>query len=173
MVIILEHIKGVKTIRQLANDCVLHAEVLNVVVDALNDSNYTIAYNASWVLAHCFTDHPELYQSRFTPILLTSAKAFTNKSGIQRNVLKIFQTVELHSTEIDDVLELAINTLENIGAEAALRAFSITVLERYIHLYPELILDTIFLIERELPNAGAAFTVRAKLFLKRYAQNLA
>lgn len=170
MAISLEHIRHTQGIKQLANDCSLHAEVLNAVVDALNDRSYTRAYNASWILAHCFTDHPELYQSNYTQTLLDAASAFTNKSGIQRNVLKIFQTVVVHPPQVETVVELALNTLENVRAETALRAFSITVLERYIHHYPELILDTVFLIERELPNAGAAFTIRAKRFLKCYAQ---
>jgi hypothetical protein len=163
-----DHIKSIQGIKQIASACVNDYELLADVVKALSHISYNSAYNASWILAHCFTEHPELYQAKYTPLLLEASNAFESKSGIKRNVLKVFQSVEIKGKQIEQVLELAYNTLENIQAEAALRAFSISILERYVQHFPELIPDLIFMLERELPNAGAAFTVRARLFLKRY-----
>ena len=166
-----DHIKSIQGIKQMANACAIDNALLADVVNALSQKDYSSAYNASWILAHCFTEHTDLYQSEYTPLLLHATNAFKGKSGIMRNVLKVFQSVEIKDKQFETVMELAYNTLENIQAEAALRAFSITILERYIQHFPELIPDLIFMLERELPNAGAAFTVRARLFLKRYKHN--
>jgi hypothetical protein len=163
-----DHIKSIQGIKQMANACAIDNVLLADVVEALSHKDYYSAYNASWILAHCFTEHPDLYQTKYTSLLLHAANAFKAKSGIKRNVLKVFQSVELMGKQIETVLELAYNTLEDLKAEAALRAFSITILERYVQHFPELIPDLVFKLERELPNASAAFTVRAKLFLKRY-----
>jgi len=163
-----DHIKSIQGIKQMANACAIDNTLLADVVKALSQKDYSSVYNASWILAHCFTEHPDLYQSEYTPLLLHAADAFKAKSGIKRNVLKVFQSVELMGKQIETVIEFAYNTLENLQSETALRAFSITILERYIQYFPELIPDLIFILERELPNAGAAFTVRARLFLNRY-----
>ncbi|WP_143165108.1 hypothetical protein [Chryseolinea serpens] len=95
---------------------------------------------------------------------------FLNKPGIhhavKRNTLRLLQYIELPKRLQGRVADLCFQYLQGKGEPIAVKAFSLTVLQRILEEQPELGSELKIIIEDQLAYASPAFRSRAMKVLK-------
>ncbi|HEY5749370.1 MAG TPA: hypothetical protein VIU12_25055 [Chryseolinea sp.] len=95
---------------------------------------------------------------------------FLNKPGIhdavKRNTLRLLQYSELPKRLHGRVADLCFQYLQSKREPIAVKAFSLTVLQRIVEVQPELGSELKIIIEDQLPYASPAFRSRAMKVLK-------
>ncbi|MBT8189310.1 MAG: hypothetical protein HKN67_06770 [Saprospiraceae bacterium] len=120
---------------------------------------------AAWPLGYIGVEYPELIEPYHESLI----EALKNPShdAVARNVLRIYEHIEIPE-ELEGILyELCFNYLLDTKQSIAIRVFSMTVLGRIAHRYPELVPELISVIEEFLPHGSAGFKSRGKKVLKR------
>lgn len=84
-----------------------------------------------------------------------------------RNTMRLFQSIDVPASLSMALMEKGFAMIENPQQPVAIRAFSMTVLERLIAPYPELQRELALIVEAHMPEASAAFRVRGRDYLKR------
>lgn len=129
------------------------------------------AQRAAWILRACFSEQQSLLKSYF-PSLLNKLYEIPIHDGIKRNVMAIFADYKGSYPESihDQLLEKAFEYLENRQEKVAIKAHSMTVIERLCQIYPELQNELKLLLEDQLEFASAGFINKAKKILKAIAR---
>ncbi len=127
---------------------------------------YRNAQRAAWILRECFSDQQSLLKSYF-PSLLNKLYETPIHDAIKRNVMAIFADYKGTYPESihDQLLEKAFEYLENQKEKVAIKAHSMTVIERLCQVYPELQNELKILLEDQLEFGSAGFKSRAKKIL--------
>lgn len=136
-----------------------------VLVEVYLAGPYRVTQRAAWPLSYCVEHHPELVKPHLKPLL-----DFLNKPGIhdavKRNTLRLLQYSELPKRLHGRVADLCFQYLQSKREPIAVKAFSLTVLQRIVEVQPELGSELKIIIEDQLPYASPAFRSRAMKVLK-------
>lgn len=161
-------IRDAKLIKAIALQCseneVLFGELFHKLIRGTERERKM----ASWTLSTAIEYNPSCIRDGQHTELLEFLKT-ENSGTVVRNIIRAWQFAQPHSEELQGrVVEYSLEKFFDTKNETAIRAFSITVLEKYILLFPELAQEVVFQLEKELPQAGAAFTVRGRKYLKQF-----
>ncbi len=136
-----------------------------VLVEVYLAGPYRVTQRAAWPLSYCVERHPDLVKPHLKRLL-----DFLNKPGIhhavKRNTLRLLQYIELPKRLHGRVADLCFQYLQSKGEPIAVKAFSLTVLQRILEEQPELGSELKIIIEDQLPYASPAFRSRAMKVLK-------
>lgn len=136
-----------------------------VLVEVYLAGPYRVTQRAAWPLSYCVERHPSLVIPHLKRLL-----DFLNKPGIhdavKRNTLRLLQYCELPKRLHGRVADLCFQYLQNKREPIAVKAFSLTVLQRIVEVQPELGTELKIIIEDQLPYASPAFRSRAMKVLK-------
>lgn len=166
-VILKEHSKPQrdKIVAYVGNDPEKFAELVEVFLQG----PYRITQRSSWPLSYLVEQHPELLRPHWKKIL-----AFASKPGIhdavKRNVLRMFQFVQVPKVYQGRVADLCFRFLADTKEPVAIRVFAMTVLANIARVVPELKNELIPIIEDQLPYASAGFLSRSRKVLKQLNQ---
>lgn len=128
---------------------------------------YRVAQRAAWPVSYCVMAHPALIQGHFEELLSNVHRPGIHDS-IKRNTMRLLQWVHIPPEYEGAVLDLCFQYLSSPREAVAIKAFSLTVLEKFAALYPDIIPEVKLLIEDQLPRQTAAFRSRAKKFLSKF-----
>lgn len=136
-----------------------------VLVEVYFAGPYRVTQRAAWPLSYCVEHHPGLVKPYLKRLL-----DFLDKPGIhnavKRNTLRLLQYVDLPKRLHGRVADLCFQYLQSKGEPVAVKAFSLTVLQRIVEVQPELGTELKIIIEDQLPYASPAFRSRAMKVLK-------
>jgi hypothetical protein len=136
-----------------------------VLVEVYLAGPYRVTQRAAWPLSYCVEHHPDLVKPHLKRLL-----DFLNKPGshhaVKRNTLRLLQYIELPKRLQGRVADLCFQYLQSKGEPIAVKAFSLTVLQRIVEVQPELGPELKIIIEDQLPYASPAFRSRAMKVLK-------
>lgn len=136
-----------------------------VLVEVYLAGPYRVTQRAAWPLSYCVERHPSLVIPHLKRLL-----EFLNKPGIhdavKRNTLRLLQYCELPKRLHGRVADLCFQYLQSKREPIAVKAFSLTVLQRIVEVQPELGTELKIIIEDQLPYASPAFRSRAMKVLK-------
>lgn len=106
------------------------------------------------------------------PYLDSMIKAMSEHKhdAIVRNVLRIFENMDIPEQIEGPLCDKCFEYLENPHYAIAIRAFSLSVLHRIVKKHPDLQPELIALIEEHLPHGTAAFKVRSRRILSDLRQ---
>lgn len=124
---------------------------------------------ASQRAAMAVGDIARLRPSLIKPHLHQLVRNLTNPQhdAIIRNTVRIFQEVEEIPEELQgELYERCFEYLTSKKYPTAVKAFSVTVLRRIAHIFPELREELIYAIEEQIPQGTVGFKNRAKKELK-------
>src|SRR5690606_8003813 len=124
-----------------------------------------IAQRAAWSVSYCAEKFPELiypYCSEMVDYLQTPGI----HDSIKRNILRIFQDIDIPVALEESLLELCFGYLMDRKEAVAIRVFAMQVLANLSKKYPEIKNELRILIEDELPYAKPAFVSRGRKILK-------
>jgi hypothetical protein len=96
-----------------------------------------LSMRASWTLQHLCFKKPEVIYP-LLPDLIKFLKKSNQHTGSIRNVIRIFQEIELPEKYCSEIFDLCLKYAKNAGMPHAVRVFSIYVLTKICLMYPEL-----------------------------------
>lgn len=129
------------------------------------DKDLKVAQRASWPLRLAATVQPSLVKKHFKRLLdkISSGKVH---DGVIRNTIGMMEDVDIPEKFEGRVMDACFNYLTDPKEKAAVKASSLTVLQKLAIKYPEISAEIKTIIETQWPNEGPAFKARARRVLK-------
>lgn len=128
----------------------------------LNDE-YRVTQRAAWPLSNSVIDHPEFIKNKFS-LLLNNLKKPGLRNSIKRNTIRIFGQVAIPKKFEGEIMEICFEYIASPDEMVAIKAYSLSVLQKLSKKYPEILPEIKVLIEDQLPHQTPAFKSRAKKF---------
>jgi hypothetical protein len=126
---------------------------------------YRVVQRSAWPLSYCAVQHPELIQKHFTDLV----RQLTNNSqhqAVKRNILRLLAQVTIPESFHGDVMDLCFQYISTPEEPAAVKAFSLHILQNFALQYPDIAGEVKVIIQDEWDNESPAFRSRAKKFLE-------
>ncbi len=131
----------------------------------LNDE-YRVVQRASWALSNAVIAHPNFIQKHFSQLLKNLEKLNLHGS-VKRNTVRLLQDIAIPKKLQGQVMNLCFNYISSPEEAAAVKAFSLTILENLSKEYPEIKTELKTIIEDRWNYESAAFHSRARKILKK------
>jgi hypothetical protein len=160
----LENIRTVLDIKRLAMECTGKHEFASLVT-CMTDRDSHVSAMAAWCMSHVVIKHPQILSINHYRTFLDIVSN-TQSSSLKRNIMRAWQVVDIPADLRLWVAEIALAFLASPKEDVAIKAFSITVLQQIVRYVPELKEEILFILERDMPHATAAYIQRARQFIK-------
>lgn len=126
---------------------------------------YRVVQRAAWAVGNCVIDHPGLIKDHFRKLLDNLDKPNLHTS-IKRNSIRLLEEIDIPEVYHGQVMDICLRFLESPAERVAVKAYSLSVLNKMSKLYPEIMPEIKLLIEDQMDTQTAAFKSRARKFLK-------
>lgn len=150
-----------KIIRWIGGDQKRFDELFNLF---LNDE-YRVIQRAAWPLGYCVINHPEFIQKHFSKLVKNLHKP-TLHNAVKRNTVRLLQDITIPEKYHGEVMNICFEYIADPKEKVAIKAFSLSILQKLSHLYPEIKQELKAIIEDRWDYESAAFRSRAKKILK-------
>lgn len=127
---------------------------------------YRVVQHAAWPLSYSVIDHPDLIKKHFNRLIKNLAKPGIH-DAVKRNTMRLLQDIDIPKKYHGVIMDTCFRYIGEPGEAVAVKAFSLTVLEKLSGIYPEIVPEIKLLIEENYERETAAFRSRAKKFLKK------
>lgn len=136
-----------------------------VLMQAFLSREVLLAQRAGWVVSLCVEAHPELMRGCW-PKLAGLMKRKPVHPAVTRNLFRLLQFVDIPKKYEGLVMTLSFQCLSSPWEAPAVRAFSMTVLDRLAGPYPEIRKEMELIIREQWDEATPAFRSRARKILQ-------
>ncbi len=124
-----------------------------------------LAQRAAWAMRTCIERNPQWLEQRLG-IFINNLKKEKIHVAVQRNTLKMLETVEIPEELMGEIYDVCFKNLENIKSPIAIKVFSMQILCNICMKEPELAEELITIIEEQYPHSSAGYKSRARKVLK-------
>lgn len=131
----------------------------------INDKDDVVTQRAGWPLSYAVEAHPTLIQKHFRPLLKNLEKPGLH-NAIKRNSVRLLQDIAIPERFQGEVMNICFAYVTDPQEKPAIKAFSLSVLQKLARQYPEIKNELKLVIETQWDNESAAFRSRAKKILK-------
>jgi len=128
---------------------------------------YRLVQHAAWPLSYAVIAHPQLIKKHFNRLIRNLSKPGIH-SAVKRNTMRLLQEIDIPATHHGRIMDACFSYIADPGEAVAVKAFSLTVLEKLSDRYPDIIPEIKLLIEENYERQTPAFRVRAKKFLRKH-----
>jgi hypothetical protein len=135
--------------------------------DLFLHDEYRVVQRSAWPLGQAVIEHPEFIQKHFSTLLKNLEKPGIHVS-VKRNTIRLFEHISIPERFHGRVMNICFNYIASPGEAVAVKAFSLTVLERLSNQYPEIRRELKTVIEDRWDYESAAFRSRAKKILNKF-----
>lgn len=156
---------SLKQTRKIADYVVDSPSRFKTLVNTFLGGPQLVSQRASWAVSYCAEAFPKLINPHYKALLLM-AKTPGTHNAIKRNVMRIFQFVDVPPRYRGQVADLCFLFLTNTKEPVAIRVFAMTVLSNISQYEPDLKPELRIIIEDQLPYGSAAFLSRGRKILK-------
>jgi hypothetical protein len=129
---------------------------------------YRVVQRAAWPLSYCVIAHPGLIQKHLSGLVKNLQKPGL-PDAVKRNTVRLMQDIAIPKKLHGLVMNICFAYIASPNEKAAVKAFSLTVLENLSKTYPEIQQELKTIIENRWDYESAAFKSRARKILKRMA----
>ena len=129
------------------------------------NGEYRVAQRAAWPLSFCVIKYPFLIKNKFAELIANLKKTGIH-DAVKRHTMRLLPSIEIPEKQEGAVMDICFSYIEDPREAVAVKAFSLTVLEKMARKYPEIIPELTLIIEDQMPHQTAAFKVRAKKILQ-------
>lgn len=162
-VILKEHSKSNtdKIVKWVGNSKTRFDELMHLFLT----DEYRVVQCAGWSLSYCAIAHPEFVSKHFKEFfkLLKDENAHP---AVRRNILRLLPFVEIPSNYHGEAIDQCVRFLSTPGQKAAVKAFSLHVLQNLARPYPEIVREVELIISDQWDREPPSFRSRAKKFLE-------
>ena len=142
---------------------------LKLLMNLFLDDEYRVTQRAAWVVGHYFDKHLSFMEPYIDP-MFDKIKDPKNHIAVRRNVLRLFQEIDLPEHIEGEIFELCYGFLVDAKEPIAVRVFSMGILFNIVKKIPELGEELKLAIEDHLPHGSSGFKSRGKKILKAIAK---
>jgi hypothetical protein len=125
---------------------------------------YRVTQRAAWPLSDCAIAHPGFMKNNFGK-LINNLKRSDLHDSVKRNSVRLLQAINIPGRYDGDILDICFRYLASPDEAVAVKAFSLTILERLSKKYPEIKSEIKLLIEEQWLHQSPAFKNRARVFM--------
>lgn len=126
---------------------------------------YRVTQRAAWPLSYIAIAHPQLVKKHLPVFVKLLGNPKLHKA-VRRNVVRLLQFVEIPKKLHGEVMNYCFDFIADVNEAAAVKAFSLTILENLSKKYPEIKGEIKTIVEERWDYESVAFHSRAKKFLK-------
>jgi len=130
------------------------------------NEEYRLVQHAAWPLSYAAINHPQLVKKHFAKLVKNLKKPGIH-DAVKRNTVRLLQEIEIPEKYHGEIMDACFSYIVSPNEPVAVKAFSLTVLERLSHLYPEIKNELKVVIEERWDYETAAFHSRARKILKK------
>src|SRR5947207_1914570 len=98
---------------------------------------YRVGQRAAWPMSYLVIAHPPLIKKHFAK-LVSNLKKPKLHDAVKRNTLRLLQAISIPQRFYGKLMSLCFNYIASPDEPAAIKAFSLTVLENLSKEYPEI-----------------------------------
>ena len=142
-------------------------ERFNELFELFLSDEYRLVQHAAWPLSYAVINHPQLIKKHFPRLVGNLAKPGIH-SAVKRNTMRLLQDIEIPVKQHGRIMDACFTYIADPTEPVAVKAFSLTVLEKLSRVYPDIIPEIKLLIEENYERETPAFRVRAKKFLAKH-----
>jgi hypothetical protein len=157
-----EHSKKqtMKIVKYISADPARFKELMKVFLS----DEYRPVQRASWSVNCCVENHSELVLPYF-PKLLSILERDDVHTGAHRNILRMFQFVEIPSRHRGRLYDICTRFLDDLSRPVGVRVFALTVAAQIADGEDSLINELTVLADKSIPHSTVALRVRARRVL--------
>jgi hypothetical protein len=126
-----------------------------------------ILQRAGWPLSYCARQNPVFVLPHLGKLLKLLQKPKVHNAVI-RNIVRLLQDMSIPARYQGEVMNTCFAFIASPEQPAAIKAFSLTILEHLAASYPDIIPELKLIIEERWPYETPAFHSRAKKILKKF-----
>lgn len=127
---------------------------------------YRVTQRAAWPLSYAVKNHPELIRKHLGKLIKNLEKNDLH-DAVKRNSVRILQDLTIPERFHGQVMNTCFRFIESPNEAVAIKAFSLTILEKLLPYYPDIKNELKLIIEERWEHETAAFRSRAKKILKK------
>lgn len=132
------------------------------------DDEYRVTQRAAWPLSYCARKYPALINKHYGKLARNLHKPNLHPA-VKRNTVRILQDMNIPERYHGDIMNTCFDFIQSSEEPVAIKAFSLTILEKMVALYPDIRNELKLIIEERWPHETAAFRSRAKKIVNRLA----
>lgn len=130
----------------------------------LNDE-YRVVQRAGWPISYCVQKYPKFIQKHFAGLIKNLRKPNLH-NAVKRNTVRLLQYTNVPEKFQGDIMDICFTYICTPEEAAAVKAFSLTVLQNLARQYPDIRNELKIIIEERWDYESVAFKSRAKKLLK-------
>lgn len=136
------------------------------LVDLFLHDEYRVVQRAGWPLSYAAREHPNLTRKHLGSLIRNLKKPGLH-NAVKRNTVRLLEQMQVPQKYQGELMDLCFGYIADPTEKAAIKAFSLTVLENLAKQYPEINAELKTVIEDRWDYETAAFRSRAKKILAR------
>lgn len=157
--------QAVNIARWIGGDPKRFAELMKLFMNA----EERIVFRSAWIMSHCADQHPAIILPWISKLVKRAGEPGA-PGGVQRNVVRVLQFVDIPRRHQGIVVNLCFSFIQDPKIPVAVKAFSMTVLGNIAHREPDLKHEIALVIEQMLPYGTAGIRSRGNKVLKRLSK---
>lgn len=126
-----------------------------------------VVQRAGWPMSYVACSHPDMVQKHIGKLLRNLRKKKLH-DAVKRNIVRLLQHVPVPVKFHGEMMNTCFDYIASSSEAAAIKAFSLTVLENLSKLYPEIRKELNTIIKDRWDYETAAFKCRAKKLLREH-----
>lgn len=142
---------------------------MDELVHLFTTDEYRVVQRAAWPIGLLAETQPQLLQKHL-PLFVQLLRKPGLHNAVRRNITRILQYLQIPEKLKGDVMDACFSFICDVQEKAAVKAFSLTILEQLAVEYPEILPEIITIIEERWDYETAAFHSRARKILKKKKQ---
>ncbi|WP_127125521.1 hypothetical protein [Pseudoflavitalea rhizosphaerae] len=161
--ILAEHSKAqcMRITAYIGNDRERFAQLMKLFLNG----EYRVTQRAAWPLSCCVEAYPELIKPWYAQLLRKLQEPDTH-NAVTRNIVRSLQYVTIPEKYQGTVMSICFDFIADPNQAAAVKAFSLSILQNLAKDYPEIAPELITIIEGRWSQETPAFQSRARKLLK-------
>jgi len=141
----------------------------DVLFEILFTQEYRLVQRAAWPISYIVQKYPGLIRKHMKAV----SQALNNKylkDAPKRNLLRFLQKIPISKKYSGRIADACFGFITNPQEKAAIKAFSITVLENIAKSFPELRTELKLILEVAYEHETPAYKSRARKFMGWYTE---
>jgi len=126
----------------------------------LEDEDSKVIQRAAWPLSYAAIAHPQLVHKHLGKLLKNLEKPNIHEA-VRRNTLRLLQDIPLPEKYHGIIMDTCFRLVTDPQQKPATKAFSLTILDKLSHVYPDIRQELLTIINDQWENESAAFRSRA------------
>ena len=151
-----------RIVKWVGNDEVRYA----LLVKLFFKGDYRLTQHAAWPLSYCVRLYPDLAKPYFRKFIDQLSDESAHLAA-KRNIVRLLQFVEIPKRYQGKLMDNCFRFISDPEEAIAVKAFSLTILDKLSNSYPEILPEIKSVIEARWEYETPAFRSRAKKILSK------